>query len=107
MMASSSSMRTSDGVTAASAPFSRMKECGWEKQETCYVALLKLLGNIVAHPGEAKYRHLRTSNLVLKEKVFDVPGAKDLLLALGFEEKDDELELPQSVGATAVARVRD
>ncbi|CAK9083334.1 unnamed protein product [Durusdinium trenchii] len=70
--------------------------------ETCYVTLLKLLNNIVEHPSEAKFRHLKTSNAALKAKVFDVPGAKDFLVACGFVEDGDGLDCPSGVDVTPV-----
>uniref|UniRef100_A0A7S0FTW8 PUB domain-containing protein n=1 Tax=Pyrodinium bahamense TaxID=73915 RepID=A0A7S0FTW8_9DINO len=79
----------------------------WAKQEQCYLTLLKLLDNILAHPGEAKFRLLKTSNVTLRSKVFDIPGACDFLLAIGFveEEGGEFLTLPVGEdGGLAAAR---
>merc|ERR550532_2266796 len=58
----------------------------WVKQETCYLTMMKLLDNIISHPGEEKFRRLKTSNAALRAKVFDVPGALEFLQAAGFSE---------------------
>lgn len=41
--------------------------------------LQKLLRNILAAPGEAKYRRLRLSNKRIQEAVVDVSGGVELL----------------------------
>ncbi|CAE7840763.1 CPK3 [Symbiodinium sp. CCMP2592] len=86
----------------------RLAESPWEKQETCYITLLKVLNNIVEHPAEAKFRHLKTSNAALRAKVFDLPGAKEFLLSCGFTEEEGGEVLDCPAGQEAkIAAARD
>eukprot|EP00930_Biecheleria_cincta_P070170 TRINITY_DN57816_c0_g1_i1.p1 TRINITY_DN57816_c0_g1~~TRINITY_DN57816_c0_g1_i1.p1 ORF type:complete len:228 (-),score=52.70 TRINITY_DN57816_c0_g1_i1:423-1049(-) len=88
---SSSQVPTSEqGMKEITASLQLIAQSPWSKQEPCYVTLLKLLGNIVDNPSETKFRRLKTSNTVLRAKVFDVPGAQEFLLAAGFVEVDGE-----------------
>lgn len=63
-----------------------------EKSTGCIETLSKYLENILQHPDEEKYRKIRMSNRIFCEKVRDVEGAMDFLLAAGFKEQiiDDE-----------------
>merc|ERR1719161_2673583 len=67
----------------------------WEKQEECYKTLLKLLGNVVNNPGEAKFRSVKKGNEAMKAKVHDCPGGSDVLRAAGFVEEDEAFVLPE------------
>mmetsp|Transcript_18374 Transcript_18374/g.43092 ORF Transcript_18374/g.43092 Transcript_18374/m.43092 type:complete len:205 (-) Transcript_18374:78-692(-) len=78
----------------------RLAESPWEKQETCYITLLKVLNNILEHPAEAKFRHLKTSNAALRAKVFDLPGAKEFFLSCGFTEEEGGEVLKSPVGGS-------
>jgi len=80
-------------------------EAPWDKQETCYVTLLKVLANIVDKPGEAKFRHLNTENAALQNKIFSVPGAMDYLLAIGFKQVGSALDMDEG-NAASVAQAR-
>jgi len=53
---------------------------------------LKLCSNIVAHPGEEKYRRFRSNNPGISKKLLHCPGGQDLLIALGFRTKVMEFE---------------
>lgn len=100
----------SDNSAALKAALKHIEESSnWQTQETCYVTLLKLLGNVVEHPAEAKFRLLKLTNAALKAKVFDVVGAKDMLLVAGFREMADgeAFELPAALSGSYVAAVRD
>lgn len=46
--------------------------------------LLKLLGNIAKHPGDVKYRKIKTTNKTLASRVFSLRGIESILTALGF-----------------------
>lgn len=48
--------------------------------------LLKLLDNVIREPQNLKYRKIRLENKTIKEKLLCVPGALELLHAIGFEE---------------------
>lgn len=79
-----------------------VRKADWETQETCFVTLLKILQNIKNSPTEAKFRRLKLSNAALKSKVFDVLGAQDFLIAAGFVEAGEFLELADGEEANAV-----
>ena len=49
------------------------------------VILDKLLGNILSNPDEPRYRKVNTRNKRLAAELFSVPGARQLLLQIGFE----------------------
>eukprot|EP00933_Yihiella_yeosuensis_P058069 TRINITY_DN5828_c1_g1_i1.p1 TRINITY_DN5828_c1_g1~~TRINITY_DN5828_c1_g1_i1.p1 ORF type:complete len:201 (+),score=53.94 TRINITY_DN5828_c1_g1_i1:94-696(+) len=82
-------------------------KCEWTKQETCYVTLLKLLNNIVEHPAEEKFRHLKTTNATLRSKVFDIPGATDFLESIGFRHQEDQLVLPSDISTVSIRAAKD
>lgn len=48
--------------------------------------LLKLLDNVIREPHNLKYRKIRLENASIKEKVLCLPGARELLHHIGFEE---------------------
>merc|ERR1719411_785133 len=56
--------------------------------------LVKLLTNVVNHPGELKYRQVRLGNKTIEEKLLPASGAFETLFSCGFEETDDRLVLP-------------
>mmetsp|Transcript_27811 Transcript_27811/g.65545 ORF Transcript_27811/g.65545 Transcript_27811/m.65545 type:complete len:198 (-) Transcript_27811:215-808(-) len=91
------------------AALGQMGTSEWSKQETCYLTLLKLLDNVLSHPGEDKYRRLKTGNAALKAKVFDVQGARNFLLAAGFveEEGGELLAAPASLRPESLAAARE
>eukprot|EP00581_Thalassiosira_minuscula_P001840 CAMPEP_0183745996 /NCGR_PEP_ID=MMETSP0737-20130205/66526_1 /TAXON_ID=385413 /ORGANISM="Thalassiosira miniscula, Strain CCMP1093" /LENGTH=529 /DNA_ID=CAMNT_0025981675 /DNA_START=13 /DNA_END=1603 /DNA_ORIENTATION=- len=51
----------------------------------------KLLGNIVSHPMEEKYRTIKKANPAFSKRLGSLPGGSDLLLSAGFtlQTKDD------------------
>lgn len=49
--------------------------------------LSKYLNNIVEHPEEEKYQKIRISNRNFQERVLNLEGGLDFLLAAGFEEQ--------------------
>jgi len=50
--------------------------------------LLVLLGNVLAHPTEEKYRKIRLSNPNIQQKVVKPAGAVGVLAAAGFSESE-------------------
>merc|ERR1712070_1094991 len=67
-----------------------------------HAVLLKLLGNIVAHPDELKYRRLRTTNAKIAA-LLQTRGVRALLIGLGFvEEGADSLVMPEAASASVV-----
>jgi hypothetical protein len=65
----------------------------------------KVLYNAAVSPNEDKYRRLRLSNAKVAAAVVEVPGALDLMLALGWvkDEQEDALMLPAGACIVAVA----
>jgi len=67
-----------------------------------HAVLLKLLGNIVAHPDELKYRRLRTTNAKIAA-LLQTRGVRALLIGLGFvEEGADSLVMPEAASTSVV-----
>ena len=52
--------------------------------------LIKLLGNILRNPGEAKYRSLKKGNKTIKAALLDLAGARGVILALGYSNASAE-----------------
>jgi len=73
----------------------------WADQETCYVTMLKVLGNIAANPGEAKFCSLKVENAAIQNKILRFNGARGFLEAAGFRESAGALVLPTERGAQA------
>ena len=44
-----------------------------------------LLGNIISHPDNPKYRKVNTANKILARELFSLNGSRELMLQLGFE----------------------
>ena len=66
----------------------------------------RLLANITAAPGEAKFRRLRLSNPRIQSAVVDVSGGVELMLACGFEvvfEEGPAAEASGQAGGAAEA----
>ncbi|XP_046388902.1 UBX domain-containing protein 6 [Ischnura elegans] len=73
------------GLTAALIIHSCNRTLGREKVSTCVDTICKYLENIVAHPDEEKYRKIRCSNRVYRDRVAPVQGSDILLRAAGFQ----------------------
>ncbi len=56
-----------------------------------------IASNILAAPGEEKYRKLKTTEEVLQRWLLGVPSGEPFLLSLGFRRVGDELMLPVGV----------
>ena len=69
--------------------------------ESVHETLIKLLGNIVNAPGEAKYRRLRSTNEKIKQLLAAL-GARQLLLGSGFVEEGEFLLLPETADVSPV-----
>ena len=50
--------------------------------------VMKIVGNILQHPGEEKYQSLRLTTSAAQKKLLPVTGAMDVLAAAGFELVD-------------------
>lgn len=55
--------------------------------------VMKLLGNIVKEPTNAKFRKIRMGNSKIKEAIGDVVGGVELLEFVGFELKEESGEI--------------
>lgn len=73
----------------------------WEDQEVCYVTMLKLLGNIVSHPGEAKFCSVKIENPAIHKKILRFDGARGFFEAIGFCEDSGSLVFPTDGSAQA------
>eukprot|EP00092_Neocalanus_flemingeri_P102935 GFUD01131671.1.p1 GENE.GFUD01131671.1~~GFUD01131671.1.p1 ORF type:complete len:772 (+),score=293.82 GFUD01131671.1:35-2350(+) len=69
--------------------------------------LVKLLSNIVAEPGNTKYRQLKLANKTIEEKLLPASGAFEILFSVGFEEAEDKLVLPLGADVKTVEKFRD
>ena len=58
--------------------------------DAAFGILVKVLGNLVAHPDDAKYRKLRTSNAKV-QAMLATKGVRALLVGSGFAEEPDAL----------------
>jgi len=56
-----------------------------EKIQTCVDTIKKIIQNIASHPGEEKYLKIRSNNKALRDRVFDLKGAREFLVGAGFE----------------------
>jgi hypothetical protein len=67
----------------------------------------KIVTNIVTHPGDERYKHLKFSNKTIATRITSPPGALDFFLASGFvvtsgppgtiAERDNELVYPVKI----------
>jgi len=64
--------------------------------------LVKVLGNLVANPDDAKYRKLRTSNAKI-QAMLATKGVRALLVGSGFVEEKDALNAESADVATVQA----
>lgn len=55
-----------------------------ERRQEAIDILSKYLDNLIAHPEEAKYRKIRTSNKIFAEKVAPIKGCVEFLEAVGY-----------------------
>ena len=77
------------------------------KQAACVELLTKVVKNVIDHPGEEKYRRLKTTNEAFKAKVQGCKGGEDFLLAAGWRSETLDftrhLVLPASYDAEVLA----
>lgn len=73
----------------------------WADQETCYVTMLKVLGNIVANPTEPKFFSIKIENAAIQNKILRHNGARGFLEAIGFRENAGALVLAVESSANA------
>merc|ERR1719331_744322 len=71
-----------------------LKDNGPDVKTEAVSVLVKLLTNVINHPGEIKYRQVRLGNKTVEEKLLPASGAFEVLFSCGFEETDDKLVLP-------------
>lgn len=75
-----------------------------ETMEEGLKILLKLLDNVIADPGNGKYRRIRSENKIIKEKLLSLDGMDTLLLEIGFVFGEDVYSLPTNV---LIARLKE
>jgi hypothetical protein len=77
------------------------------KQAACVEALTRIVKNVVEHPGEEKYRRLKTTNEAFKAKVLAAKGGEEYLLAAGWRSETIDftrhLVLPTSYDVEVLA----
>lgn len=82
------------------------KELPPEDVRETYQTISKILGNILANPGEGKFRSLKKDNKLIC-KVLRSQHASSLLLALGFEDDGAMYLLPSDADLEIVRTVQD
>jgi thiol-disulfide isomerase/thioredoxin len=60
-----------------------------EELKAAVRALLTFVGNVVAHPSEARYRRVRIANAAFSTSLGSKPGGLDAMLAFGFEQQSE------------------
>ncbi|KAJ1621321.1 hypothetical protein T492DRAFT_1071449 [Pavlovales sp. CCMP2436] len=63
----------------------------------------KLADNVLKNPTEDKFRHIKTSNPKVHERLIRPTGGESFLLSLGWRRAGEMLSLPADVGAQAMA----
>lgn len=56
-----------------------------ERSRVALSTLMRLVVNVLESPAEAKYRTIKVENAAIRQKILSVPGAREMLLAVGFE----------------------
>ena len=66
----------------------------------------RLIKNLVTNSHETKWRTISLTNKVIKVKIVDIPGAMEILYAIGFEKiNEEQAVLPESVPVTDIMPV--
>jgi len=76
-----------------------------DAQEACVQTLRRLLENVVADPGNPKFRTIKRDNKAIRAKILDVPGGEDLLVGLGFQAREETFDLDASVAKARVSEL--
>lgn len=63
-----------------------------EQAEASLALLQRVLGNVIAHPQEDKYRHVRKTVAAVQNNIINVPTALGILRAFGFEDDPADSE---------------
>mmetsp|Transcript_88134 Transcript_88134/g.174907 ORF Transcript_88134/g.174907 Transcript_88134/m.174907 type:complete len:291 (-) Transcript_88134:92-964(-) len=67
-------------------------------RDACLCAVRRALSDVSRDPENLQLRSLQRSHEAVRERVLGVPGAEELLLGIGFEDRGPGLELPRTVG---------
>ena len=62
-------------------------EANRDRARAALTTILKLVSNVIQSPTDPKFRTIRAENKAIKEKVLDCAGAREMLLAAGFEHR--------------------
>jgi hypothetical protein len=57
--------------------------------EQCVKTIHRMFENIVNFSGEEKYRRVKMEGRAFQDKIKDIEGGLELLLAAGFEEREE------------------
>ncbi|DBA84875.1 TPA: hypothetical protein ACH3X1_005894 [Trebouxia sp. C0004] len=72
---------------AESAVLQLKSQAGVAGQQSALQTLAKILQNIVSHPGEPRYSHIRLGNAVFHSRAGQYAAARELLRVAGFTEE--------------------
>jgi UBX domain-containing protein 6 len=61
-----------------------------DKVEQCVRTIRRMFENIINNPSEEKYRRVKIESRAFQDKIKEVEGGLELLLAAGFENQDIE-----------------
>ncbi|KAL5012376.1 hypothetical protein ScPMuIL_010927 [Solemya velum] len=68
-------------------------ECDEVQFRAALETILKIFRNVLAHPGEEKYKSIKTENKTFNSRVWRFSGSQQLLLASGWTEVDGHVVL--------------
>ncbi|CAE7288299.1 PNGase [Symbiodinium pilosum] len=99
-----------DGSISAQASSSRLVELrnalgSSEEARLCLTTLRKLLSNVAADPRNPKFRSVKRDNKAIQQKILDVPGGEELMIAVGFESSGETLMLPETVSTKRIEAI--
>ena len=69
--------------------------------------LHRIVGNVVQHPTDPKYRTLKLSNAKFMSQVWSHTAAQQFMLMIGWEEAGDAVTLPMGMELSHVLKVLD
>ena len=56
-----------------------------ERARVALSTMIRLVVNVLESPAEAKFRTIKAENAAIQQKILSVPGAREMLLAVGFQ----------------------
>ncbi|KAK3863077.1 hypothetical protein Pcinc_031107 [Petrolisthes cinctipes] len=74
-------------------------------RRTCIELMIKLLGNVVRHPDDPKYRSLKVTNKTFVDAVWRHDAGQAVMEASGWQVVGDSVQLPPSFDPTPCLNV--